>query len=448
MSESIIKIHLEEGGVTLKKYFTLLLLLAVIPCFSHAADTTDNNFNTGIDLRLRYEIWDNVFDLNDHGSKPIDDFFRMKASLWGKWDPVKELSLYYKVTGEPWYYVGYHKGDRFVKDEVVLDNLYLDIKKPFDLPLNFRVGRQDFLFAYGEGFLIMDGTPGDGSRTFYFNAVKSSWQIADNNTLDLVYINDPKYDFIPDLHDQHIALNSSDEQGVVLYSKNKINDDFTFEPYYIWKQESAIDSTGSTLDLHTLGAHAVYNIDQWKLHGEFAHQFGQYNNGIDREANGGYMFVDYTFKDVTWEPVATFGAVYLSGDNRNTKKIEEWDPLFSRWPWLSELYLLTWVSEKKAPGYWTNLQWYRSAVKLNFTKKTSLDIRYNYLRANELTNISGSIFSNDGYERGHLPQVQLNHKFTNNLYGYILLEYFIPGDFYVAGSDNALFFRTELVMKF
>lgn len=30
---------------------------------------------------------------------------------------------------------------------------------------------------YGEGFLILifDGTPGDGSRTFFFNAIRARW---------------------------------------------------------------------------------------------------------------------------------------------------------------------------------------------------------------------------------------------------------------------------------
>lgn len=54
---------------------------------------------------------------------------------------------------------------------------------------------------YGEGFLILDGTPGDGSRTFYFNAVKASVLIADGHTVDLVYVSDPKTDqYLPSLH--------------------------------------------------------------------------------------------------------------------------------------------------------------------------------------------------------------------------------------------------------
>jgi len=51
-----------------------------------------------------------------------------------------------------------------------------------NLPIDFKIGRQDFLGQYGEGFLILDGTPGDGSRSFYFNAIKLTWKINSNNS--------------------------------------------------------------------------------------------------------------------------------------------------------------------------------------------------------------------------------------------------------------------------
>lgn len=86
---------------------------------------------------------------------------------------------------------------------MLIDNLYIDIKKPFDIPINFRIGRQDFLGKdmYGEGFLILDGTPGDGSRTFYFNALKATVLIAEGQSVDIVYVSDPKTDqYLPSLH--------------------------------------------------------------------------------------------------------------------------------------------------------------------------------------------------------------------------------------------------------
>ena len=44
-------------------------------------------------------------------------------------------------------------------------------------------------------------------------------------------------------------------------------------------------------------------------------------------------------------------------------------------------------------------------------------------------------------------QAGLDYTFNKNVNGYILAEYFIPGDFYKV-KDEALFLRTELQVKF
>lgn len=94
------------------------------------------------------------------------------------------------------------------------------------------------------------------------------------------------------------------------------------------------------------------------------------------------------------------------------------------------------------------MQVYRASLRLDIDPNTNLQIRYNYLLANENPNIPNSIFSNDGKQRGHLPQVQLYHRFNKSLDGYVLVEELLPGNFYVDGSDNAWFFRVELQYKF
>ena len=113
----------------------------------------------------------------DCGAKDNRNRFRIKSSLWGKKDFNEDVSLCAKLTNEfnayPYFYqsASSKKRLRFDIHEVVFDNLYLDVKNLLDMPVDIRFGRQDFLFTYGEGFLIMDGTPYDGSRTFYFNTI-------------------------------------------------------------------------------------------------------------------------------------------------------------------------------------------------------------------------------------------------------------------------------------
>jgi hypothetical protein len=342
------------------------------------------------------------------------------------------------------------------KDEIVFDNLYVSANGFLGLPVDLTVGRQDFLMTYGEGFLIMDGTPADGSRTFYFNAAKGAVKLNEQYNLDLVYLFTQKNDRA--LHSLYSAskrtLNTSNEEGFVAYGRGKMSDNLTFEPYYIYKKEET-GGTNGDLDLNTVGARAVYAMSGgWKLRGEYARQFGDYDSGRDREGDGGYVYLGRKYEDLASKPSFELGYAYLSGDDPNTTKVEAWDPLFSRWPWLSELYVLSYARETGIVGYWTNLQLYRANFKFGLDPETGLELSYNYLRANE--NLGGSsiflgtpgLYSADGKTRGHLIQAKLSHKFSKTVDGYVLIEDFVPGDYYAdTNQDNAMFVRWELQWK-
>ncbi len=416
----------------------------------------DDKFDYGFYLRLRQEyIANEIFFRNFHAFPPDrgnDNYYRIKASIWGQYKFTKDMSLYAKLTTEPDIYLesgNIGKWNYYGDNEGFFDSLYFDYKNAFGLPLDIRVGRQDFLMTYGEGFLIMDGTPWDGSRSYYFNAAKASWKFNKNNTLDFVYINDPVHDkFLPVINDLQRKLNTTNEQGLVLYSKNKLNEQWAIEPYYMYKIEDPIANTPGNLALNTLGGRVVWNASPWKLHGEFAHQFGDYKNGADREGNGGYLFMDYTFKKTKTTPTLTCGYVYLSGDDPTTGKNEGWDPLFSRWPWLSELYIFSFAAEPGAGevGYWTNLQAIRGSANFVLTPKDNLTLNYFYMMANESFNTG--IFGN-GKTRGQLPQIYYKHKFNKYVDAMFIGEYFLPGDFYAAtNQDPATFVRLEFTIKF
>ncbi len=107
--------------------------------------------------------------------------------------------------------------------------------------------------------------------------------------------------------------------------------------------------------------------------------------------------------------------------------------VFSKWPWISELYLFSYIAERGEPAYWTNLQLWRAKFDMKLTEKTGLSLAYNYLLANEnpdesyIMDIFGS-----GKEREHL-----------------YFEYFRPGDFYASDyRDDAMFLRWQLQIKF
>ncbi len=476
----------------------VLLVLGCIVFISAAyAETT---FKFGASERIRQEIWDNIVDLKTlppgNNSNYDRNFFRFKTSLWGSADFNKDTGIFLKLTSEIYYNLGPYKqpgghdGKDFVRldeNEGIFDNLYLKANNVFGLPVDLKIGRQDFLGPdmYGEGFLLSDGNPNDGSRSFYFNAAKAKWRIDDKNSIDFVYISNQQLDtYLPTLH-THIVnapgtyynnqkiLNASDEQAFMVYGRNKLTENLTLEPYYIFKTEEEFNfpfaasnqksaSITPELDLNTIGARAVYKADPWTFGGEFAYQFGEYDEGglntgfgdQDRNGYGGYIFGSRKFADMKLKPEFELRFVYLSGDDPSTSDNEAFDPLFSRQPYWNELLIYTMVWEQvkngyAVPGYWTNLQLYMAKVKMALSPDTNLSLSYQYFRSNEWANPLNSYKAmfDHGYERGHVPTLFLTHKFNKYIDAFLQYEYFIPGDFYNGDAENGQFIRWQLQFK-
>ncbi|MCM8761693.1 MAG: alginate export family protein [Candidatus Omnitrophica bacterium] len=387
----------------------IVLLCLLVGVSSFAGDM----FSYGFYLRLRQEYFDNAFDFNDDSTIFNDDnYFRIKASVWGKWNFTDNISLFTKLTSEPKIAIesdGKLANNRDTWDEeIFFDNLYLDMN--FGV-VNFRLGRQDFLMTHGEGFVIMDGTPYDGSRSYYFNAVKTTFKIGENNSVDFIYVDDPaKDEYLPVIDWQDRNVVKTDEDGIIVYGKFKIPENLSLEPYYIYKFE---DSTPN-LTLNTIGNRIVLNLSPWQIRGELAYQYGEYKGGNNREAWGGQAYIKRTFKEAK----------------------------------LSPSFELGYAIERGEPAYWTNLHLYRAKLDMNLTQKTGLSLAYNYLMADESREGVAPFFG-DGNERGHLGHIILTHKFNQNIDGHLHFEYFKPGDFYAeANRDDAIFLRWQLQMKF
>ncbi len=458
----------------IRRFLSLILMSAVaLAVFTPRvfAQDKDLQFKGGFYERLRHEFLKNTRDMENHYYDGGDrNYFRVKTSLWGQADYKDLLSLYAKLTNETkgYYLLGSggskinsNSHSHWPADEVIFDNLYFDLKKPAGIPVNFRIGRQDLAGQYGENFLISDGTPGDGSRTFYFNAVKASWTVDEKNALDLIYINDPRNDSVLPVIERvkpENNLNLTHEEGYVVYLKNKSVKDLAFEPYYIYKREGANWGYAAPSGLqaqkgriNTLGVFAKYLRDPWTFHAQLADQFGKY--GLeDRFAQGGYLFVDYDLKNVLWKPQLSAGYLYFSGDNKGTGKNEGWDPLWSRFSSYSELYYQAFQYES-GNAYWTNLQMYRLELTVKPTEKAKFNLGDSFLRANDLITANATYnLSGTGKDRGNLVRAKLDYNFNKNVSAYLLGEYFIPSrgnnSFYTKDADPAIFVRTQLELKF
>lgn len=459
----------------IKKVCSLVLFLLFSAVLCADVVSAAVTFDYGGAFRLRQESWNYIADQGTLAS-PDRDFFRLRTNLWGKVNLDQDVGFYLGLCNEAKYYLSSYKpfetkdstsnSSRLDEDELVIDNLYFDYRKIAGLPIDIRIGRQNFLGAFGDMFLIGDGTPGDGSRSYYFNAARATWRINKSNSVDLVYISDPETDeYLPSLYPNRSAslstyinnkrlLNASDEQGAVVYVKSKLNDYLLVEPYYIFKEENSF-STTPKLQMNALGARAVVTVGEWKMRVEFTHEFGEYTNGRDRNANGGYIFLGRKHEKLPLKPEWELGYVYLSGDDPATPKHEGWDPLFSRGPAWNEIAIYPQVLETikdsgPIPGYWTNLHLYMVGVKLALASATTLAVSYQYLKSDQVTSgLTTAMFSNASKERGQVATLMLRHSFTKHLDGFLQQECFIPGDFYNSKtSQTSWLSRWELQYKF
>ncbi len=138
-------------------------------------------------------------------------------------------------------------------DETVIENLYLDHR--FADGASIRIGRQNF--SKGDGFILTDGSPLDGSRVAYFNAFDLGWT-SGKSRLDLLIISDPYRDqYLPRIHDRTKSLIEWDENALGLYWTGASCAKTTLDAYYFFKAETgdtrALTARQGDRMFHTLG---------------------------------------------------------------------------------------------------------------------------------------------------------------------------------------------------
>lgn len=431
----------------------LLTVLAAIIGFTVVAAAADVK-NWGAIARIRHEYWKNTTDLEDT-TRDDRSFYRMKFSLWGQHKFNDSWNGFAKLTNESRSYIIYEGGDAgYQINEAVFDNLYFDWKNMLGWPVDARLGRQDLLGMFGESFLIGDGTPLDGSRTFYFNAAKFNWKAAEGKTVDFLVIGNPKEDnLLPVINEQLKSgkrvsqLNSTEDAAFAAILKLNRTKECYWEPYYIYKTETGTAGSLTDTKLNTIGAFHKMLMNTWTLRAQLAYQTGDYGTA-KRTGLGAYVFADKSFEG-NMMPSATIGYVTLSGDDKSTVDNEGFDPLFSRYPMYSEYYVIE-LAKESGPGYWTNMNIIKIQGSIVPSLKSKLTVAYNMLSAPQKgALVAGGIYGN-GTNRGNLITLRLDYKFDEkgNVTGYLLGEQLSPGDFYASSSDAGIFSRAEIQLKY
>jgi len=464
---------------------TVLLSLVALTSIDFAGNET--SLRVGGDERIRWELMDQIpskVDVPDYSRGGENDYWRFRTRLWAEYDCLPTVTAKVRIVNESrdWLYPDMsqkpQKSTSEWPDEWVFDNLYLETRDLLEKTLDLRVGRQELI--YGNGRVMLDGTPGDGSRTLYFNAVKATIKAIPQSQLDAFGIyNAPEDQWAIHGAQRDLSAFSKAPEGVTesgggLYLKNFALTNLPFEAYLIHKRESDYnqplkpDSAGhfgpapfawqtvtaqaKTLenpdfDIETAGVRLmpVFN-DTLSGNLEVAGQYGTHGD-IDMH---GFM-VDASlakaFPGVATTPVLKGGVYLLSGDNPKTATDEGWNPLWARCPQSSELFVFAYDAEQSA-FRWSNLINPNLSLSICPTKRAKTTATIHYLAAFEADGNGG------GKERGWLGQLKQEFTLAENalrpkdkLTTYFLLECLDPGNYYKR-QDTGVFARWELLYTF
>lgn len=428
----------------------LIASLALPPA---AAAATRGEFDWGARLRLRQEYLANVYDLSE-AAEDDHNSIRVRPQIWGSWAPGEHWKLYALLTNEHRHWLKSNRGleDRdFEIHELIFENLWIEGKRLGGTPFGFVLGRQNLF--YGDGFVCWDGGPLDGSRTAYFNALVLKAEF-EKRRVEAHFISNPERDeYLPVANDQDQSLVEWKETGAGLSYVDESAGERKIEAYYLYKNEWDEDMVFPKSDVHTFGArvsgHAPGSLS-FVL--EAAVQLG--NRGAsDRFGYGGQATVRRALPSWT----LSGGGIYLSGDDQSSDGYEGWNPVYSRWPKWSELYIYTLAGEN-GPAYWQNVASGWLGADISPGGRLALEMRAHFLWAPEALLLGcgphcpalPTHVSDDFDYRGTLSIVKLVWNAGPRVGGHLLWEMFEPGEYYeYSGRRNAAhFLRWEMLLAY
>lgn len=460
----------------------------------------------GGDIRLRNEQDWNAFDL-DSSVRDNANQSRLRTRLAFDADYMNTVGAYVKITNEYRWGSDTKYSPNSQAEDVRVDNAFIRLRHPFSLPIVFTGGRQDLLAdpekgwggMYGEGWILFEGTPQDGSTTIGFDSVKLRYDGIENTTIDLMYANlsqtgtgtsFPAIYSNPDNREDFLGVYAITKPKDIaplqldLYQLNRIkelNKNYATAPGNFWDPKCYTAAFGGRLSSGVgLGTHVTGPKPLLDGHLDFALE-GAYETGhidpengyigqtpytageeVDRSAWAGYAWArlndDKGMPNLLPWVVGRFD--FFSGDDPESQgTYEGWDNMYSDWPKYSELLIYTFYDASPMAGthgtadpnlgVWTNM--YFPTVELGFKpsfgvkaldKKIWFRGQYRYMAADE-NNGPG-----DGYKVGDLLQAYVEYDPLPFLLTHFYFDYFIPGDYYSSDASDAWFSRFEIMILF
>jgi hypothetical protein len=403
-------------------------------------------FSWGADVRLRQELTRNQYLTKTDPPGYICNFERMRLRQWNTFKPFQSLDINWRLVWEGRYYWKPDSKSGLDRSEILFDNLNCKLKF-CKIPLTLTIGRQDIVF--GDGWLVSDGTPLDGPRTTYFEAVRATFDMKSVKCIcDLIYIDqtsNPDYR-LPPIFSQKKPLVEQNERGAILNFSYRMVENSQVDPYFMYKHDDVVLANGDNGDVYVAGCRIDHNFNKKLIcHADGAYQFGQRENAVmflENESRlsafGFNCRLTYNFCDSLQNQLWS-GFSVLSGNDANSAHNHQFDPLWGRWAQYSELF----PNEFDRPGERSNV--HRINVGHQVAPNSKILVQTNYQAifayANRNSGIKG--FSNDGIFKGQLLTLLLKYQCTRYWSFLLLGECFIPGDYYQTPDDGTLCTRND-----
>jgi hypothetical protein len=436
----------------------------------------------GGDMRIREEYFDNLLTLNpdDAANLHLQNYLRFRGRIWTSIKPIasEDLSLNVRLVDEvrewlrPAGYTAFSPNSGLDWRFGIFDQLNVRWKNILQQPATLTVGRQDIFL--GDGWLVGDGTPGDGSWTYFLDAGRLAYELKEQHTTVEVigiYQNAQPDAWLPTIEQNQFApLTEQNEVGAILWVGNKSVQEANVDGYFMYKRDNALDDLpfGTSLgrkfrpdnaDIYTLGARISGLVSEhWKYSAEGAYQFGQKQDPSiqfpsssmewrDLSAFGFNGKASYLFKDRLNNQLG-FSYEFLSGDDPNTPDDEMFDNLWGRWPRWSEIGLYSYAAETRI-GNEANIHRFGPTWSIDPIKNINFSAAYYALFSEESVATRGApgLFTGTGNFRGHFVQGVLKYKLGKHVNAHLWAEFEFPGDYYVH-QDMWFFLRPEIMFTF
>lgn len=432
------------------KKWILIMVLCLIQ-LTLGQETPNQGLKLSFSYRFRYELMESTSSLREN----VEDatiYTRNRTSLMARYFFNSNMELGLKLTNEFRHYFSPNTR-KFEIHEGVLENLYFRWNSLIGGAFDLTIGRQNI--NLGEGLMISDGTPLDGSRTNYFNALRLDYRFTTASKVTaFVCSQQDQDDYLPRINDRDQPLNDQPEIGYGLYFSTRFKS-VDLEPYFIRRDIDDTDLKPVTSSINSLGCRIILPLQEKKITftGELAYQLGKSDSinasatSYDRKAYGGFLYATLKLPaSVPFGDKLTIGGFYLSGDDPETADLEGWDPMYGRFPKWSESFVYT-LTKEYGVAYWSNFNSIFATLNLKFSEQVTMILSYHRMGA-QYARPTIPYPGGNGTHRGNLVIARVHYKINSVLSGQIVLENLNPGSYYFDDACVSNWGRAELLLQF